>query len=131
MKYTPLSYEVNLREGVIIDLDSLFSALCELHDKRDARGLRYALVTVLIFILLAKLGGQDHLRGIAQWVSLRKERLAKALGLVKVQAPHATTYSRVLRKAIDVGSTSAWHRATLAVSLGRGRAFWCASTARL
>jgi predicted transposase YbfD/YdcC len=102
MKYTPLSYEVNLREGVVIDLGSLFAALCELHDKRDARGLRYALVTVLVFILLAKLGGQDHLRGIAQWVSLRKERLAEALGLVKVQAPHATTYSRVMRKAIDV-----------------------------
>lgn len=102
MKYTPLPYEVNLREGVVIDLDSLFSALCELHDKRDARGLRYALVTVLVFILLAKLAGQDHLRGIAQWVRLRKERLAEALGLVKGQAPHATTYSRVLRKAIDV-----------------------------
>lgn len=102
MKYTPLSYEVNLREGVVIDLDSLFSALCELHDKRDARGLRYALVTVLVFILLAKLCGQDHLRGIAQWVSLRKEQLAEALGLVKVQAPHATTYSRVMRRAIDV-----------------------------
>jgi predicted transposase YbfD/YdcC len=102
MKYTALSYEVNLREGVVIDLDSLFAALCELHDKRDARGLRYALVTVLILILLAKMCGQDHLRGIAQWVSLRKERLAEALRLVKVQAPHATTYSRVLRKAIDV-----------------------------
>lgn len=36
------------------------------------------------------------------WVSQSKERLADALGLVKVQAPHATTYSRVLRKAIDV-----------------------------
>ena len=103
MKYTPLSYEVNLREGVVIELGSLFAALCVLHDKRDARGLRYALVTVLVFILLAKLSGQDHLRGIAQWVRLRQERLAEALGLVKVQAPHATTYGRVLRKAIDVG----------------------------
>ena len=102
MKYTPLSYEVNLREGVVIDLSSLFAALCALGDKRDARGLRYALVTVLVFILLAKLGAQDHLRGIAQWVSLRKERLAEALGLVKVQAPHATTYSRVLRYAVDI-----------------------------
>jgi predicted transposase YbfD/YdcC len=53
-------------------------------------------------ILLAKLAGEDHLRGIAQWVRLRKERLAEALGLVKVQAPHATTYSRVLRNAVDV-----------------------------
>jgi predicted transposase YbfD/YdcC len=102
MKYTPLPYEVNLEEGVVIELDSLFAALCTLHDKRDACGLRYALVTVLVFILLAKLGGQDHLRGIAQWVRLRKERPAEALGLVKAQAPHATTYSRVLRNAVDV-----------------------------
>ncbi len=102
MKYTPLPYDVNLKEGIIIELDSLFAALCALHDKRDARGLRYALVTVLVFISLAKLAGEDHLRGIAQWVSLRKERLAEALGLVKVQAPHATTYSRVLRNAVDV-----------------------------
>jgi hypothetical protein len=42
MKYTPLAFEVNLRpEGFVVDLDSLFSKLIELHDKRDARGLRY------------------------------------------------------------------------------------------
>jgi hypothetical protein len=86
MKYTPLSYEVNLREGVIIELSTLCAALCTLHDKRVARGLRYALVTVLVFILLAKLAGQDHLRGIAQWVKLRQERLADALGLAAVRA---------------------------------------------
>jgi predicted transposase YbfD/YdcC len=103
MKYIPLSFDVNLRpEGIVIDLDSLFAALAKLRDRRDARGLRYALVTVLVFIVLAKLCGEDHLRGIAQWVELRKEDLAEALGLSKLQAPHATTYSRVLNKAIDI-----------------------------
>jgi predicted transposase YbfD/YdcC len=103
MKYTPLSFDVNLRaEGVLVDLDSLFSALAELHDRRDARGLRYALVTVLVFIVLAKLCGEDHLRGIADWVRLRKEELAEALGLAKPQAPHATTYSRILSQAVDI-----------------------------
>jgi predicted transposase YbfD/YdcC len=103
MKYTPLSFDVNLRpEGVVIELGSLFAALAKLQDRRDARGLRYALVTVLVFIVLAKLCGEDHLRGIAQWVALRKEILAEALGLAKAQAPHATTYSRVLNKAIDI-----------------------------
>lgn len=102
MKYTPLSFDVNLRsEGFVVDLDSLFAALSRLHDRRDARGLRYALVTVLVFMVLAKLAGEDHLRGIAQWVRLRKEVLAEALGLAKPQAPHATTYSRVLRQAVD------------------------------
>ena len=104
MKYTPLSFDVNLREGVVIDMDSLFAALAKLEDRRDARGLRYALVTMLIFIVLAKLCGEDHLRGIAQWVAYRKETLAEALGLAKPQAPHATTYSRVLNDAIDINT---------------------------
>ena len=34
----------------------------------------------------------------------RKEALAEALGLVKPQAPHATTYSHVLNNAIDIGA---------------------------
>jgi len=103
MKYIPLSFDVNLGlGGFLVDMDSLFAALTELQDRRDARGLRYSLVTVLVFLLLAKLSGEDHLRGIAQWVALRKEALAEVLGLAKPQAPHATTYSRVLNKAIDI-----------------------------
>ena len=121
MKYTPLSYEINLQEGIVIELGSLYAALCGLHDKRDARGLRYALVTVLVFVLLAKLAGEDHLRGIAQWVWLRKERLAEALGLVKVQAPHATTYSRVLRNAVDVEEYERVAQAFLCSQPGAGQ----------
>jgi predicted transposase YbfD/YdcC len=103
MKYIPLSFDVNLGpDGFLVDLDSLFAALAKLQDRRDARGLRYFLVTVLVFLLLAKLCGEDHLRGIAQWVALRKEALAEALGLAKPQAPHGTTYSRILKKAIDI-----------------------------
>jgi predicted transposase YbfD/YdcC len=103
MKYTPLSIDVNLRpEGFVVHLDSLFAALATLSDRRDARGLRYALVTVLVYVILAKLAGEDHLRGIAQWVALRQEALARILGLAKPQAPHATTYSRVLRYAVQI-----------------------------
>jgi len=103
MKYTPLSIDVNLRpEGFVVHLDSLFAALATLSDRRDARGLRYALVTVLVYLVLAKLAGEDHLRGIAQWVALRQKALAGALGLAKTQAPHATTYSRILRYAVDI-----------------------------
>ena len=102
MKYKPLSFDVNLKPGFVCDLNSLFAALARLKDRRDARGLRYRLVTVLVFIVLAKLCGEDHLRGIAQWVSLRQETLAEALKLAKPQAPHATTYSRVLNEAVDI-----------------------------
>jgi predicted transposase YbfD/YdcC len=103
MKYTPLSIDVNLRpEGFVVHVDSLFAALATLTDRRDARGLRYALVTVLVYLILAKVAGEDHLRGIAQWVALRQDALARALGLAKPQAPHATTYSRVLRNAVHI-----------------------------
>jgi predicted transposase YbfD/YdcC len=102
-KYTPLTFEINLRpEGFVFDVGSLVEALCGLHDLRDARGIRYALVTLLVLLILAKLAGQDHLRGIAQWVQRRAPQLAVMLALAKPQAPHATTYSRMLSKAVAV-----------------------------
>jgi predicted transposase YbfD/YdcC len=42
------------------------------------------------------------LRGIAQWVRLRAVLLASFLALAKVQAPHATTYSRILNQAVKI-----------------------------
>ncbi len=105
-KYTPLAFEINLSandsNGLVIEVGSLFEALCRLQDQRDARGLRYALVTVLVFTVLAKLAGENQLRGIAQWVRRRATLLASFLMLTHVQAPHATTYSRILGKAIAI-----------------------------
>lgn len=102
-KYTPLAFDINLRsEGVVFEVGSLFEALLPLHDQRDARGLRYTLVTVLVFMVLAKLAGEDGLRGIAQWVAERKDSLAMLLGLAKPQAPYYTTYARILAHAVQV-----------------------------
>lgn len=100
-KYTPLTFDINLGlEGIVFEVGSLFEALLPLHDQRDARGLRYALATVLVFVVLAKLAGEDGLRGIAQWVAERKDCLAQLLGLAKPQAPHYTTYARILAQAV-------------------------------
>ena len=102
-KYTPISFEINLRpEGFIFDVGSLFEALLALHDQRDARGIRYALVTVLVFVVLAKLAGEDWLRGIAQWVAERQVGLAEFFGLAKPQAPCYTTYARILGRAVVI-----------------------------
>jgi predicted transposase YbfD/YdcC len=57
---------------------------------------------VLVFVVLAKLAGENHLRGIAQWVKLRAVLLATFLALAQPQAPHATTYSRILGKAVAI-----------------------------
>lgn len=102
-KYTPLAFEINLRDdGFIFDVGSLFEVFAGLHDGRDARGIRYALTTILVFVVLAKLAGMDSLRAIAQWTKLHRHELASWLGLAQVRVPHATTLSRILGKAIDV-----------------------------
>lgn len=103
VKYTPLAFDLNVRpDGCVFEVGSLFETLLALHDQRDARGLRYALVTVLVFVVLAKLAGEDGLRGIAQWVTERKEGLAALLGLAQPQAPYYTTYGRILAQAVSV-----------------------------
>ena len=88
--------------GFMVDLGSLYDFLSRLEDHRDSRGIRYRLVHILVFVALAKLAGEDRLTGISEWVSHRKEALAKALGLPRPQAPHRTTYSRILGKTLDV-----------------------------
>ena len=58
MECTTLTFDVNLEPaGFVIDLDSLYAYLARLQDKRHARGVRYALVTMLLFMVLAKLAG--------------------------------------------------------------------------
>ncbi len=102
-KYSTPTFDVNLDpEGFVVDLHSLFESFAKLHDSRDAHGVRYALVTLLVFVLLAKLAGENSLSGIAEWVQLRKDALAEALHLKKPRGPHVSTYSRLLGYVVDV-----------------------------
>jgi predicted transposase YbfD/YdcC len=89
-------------EGCVIDLGSLYARLAQLQDKRHARGLRHTLVTVLVYMVLAKLAGQDRVYGISQWAKHRQTALAEALALSRVQAPSVNTYRRVLANAIEM-----------------------------
>ncbi len=67
--HTPLAFEINLcPDGLVFDVGSLFKAFSGLHDQRDGRALRNALVTVLSYIVLAKLPRQDQSHGIVQLV---------------------------------------------------------------
>src|SRR5262249_54386716 len=68
----------------------------------DPRGLRYPLAVALVFIILAKLAGEQEPRGIAQWVALRKDLLKDALQFARDSTPTAITYSRILGKAVDL-----------------------------
>ena len=97
------AFGVNMAsDGLVVDVHSLYAWLGKLEDKRDARGLRYSLVTILVLIVLAKLAGEDRLAGIAEWVKHRASFLAEALGWEKRSSPHRSTYSRVLGWAVNV-----------------------------
>jgi predicted transposase YbfD/YdcC len=89
-------------EGVVFEVASLYAALAGLTDRRHARGIRYTLAHVLVYILLAKLAGQDRLSGIADWVKYRQETLAQLLGLSRPRTPSLNTYRRVLGQSIDI-----------------------------
>ncbi len=103
MECSTPTFDVNIETtGFVVDLASLYAALARLSDKRKARGIRYALVTVLSYLILAKLSGQDTLWGIADWVRLRKEILAQAFPLKKLRVPCANTYRNILEHVIDV-----------------------------
>lgn len=107
-KYIPLAVEDNVPpDGLVFAVGSLYEAFCGLHDHRDARGLRYPLVTILMFVLLAKLAGESGLRGIAQWVRGRQALRAEFFALAQPCAPHATTYRRILGKALPLAEFEA------------------------
>ena len=105
MEYSPAGFDVNGEAaGFVVDLGSLYDFLSRLEDRRDSRGIRYQLVHILVFAVLAKLAGKDRLSGISEWVWHRKEALAQAFGLRKPRAPHRTTYSRILGEKLDVAA---------------------------
>ncbi|MCB0190691.1 MAG: ISAs1 family transposase [Anaerolineae bacterium] len=85
----------------VFDLRSLYAHLERLTDGRDRRGVRYQLADVLSLIILAKLGGEDKPRGIADWLSHRAEQLVKALKLPRESMPHQVTIGRILAGAIE------------------------------
>jgi predicted transposase YbfD/YdcC len=53
-------------------------------------------VSLLVLLILAKLGGEDGMKGMSEWVKLRATHLAHLLHLSRVSMPHQTTYERVL-----------------------------------
>ena len=85
----------------VFDLGGLYAHLERVTDKRDPRGVRYQLADALSLIILAKLGGEDEPRGIADWLKHRGEMLVSALKLPRKSMPHETTISRILGGAVE------------------------------
>jgi len=86
---------------LVFDLRSLYVYLSRLKDRRKARGVRYPLVDALTLMTLAKLGGEDGPRGMAEWLQERAEELVDLLKLSRASMPHPVTISRILGQAVD------------------------------
>jgi predicted transposase YbfD/YdcC len=84
----------------VFDVGSLYAHLEQLTDRRDPRGVRYSLVDALTLIILAKLGGEDSVLGIAEWLKHHAEELVQALKLPRASMPHAVTISRILGQGV-------------------------------
>jgi predicted transposase YbfD/YdcC len=103
MQHNTIGFSIEKKsDPFIFDVDSLFYYLDCLTDHRDPRGVRYPLAVALVFVILAKLAGEDEPEGIAHWVSLRKQLLIEALRLKRNTTPHPTTFSRILGWAVSV-----------------------------
>ncbi len=81
-------------------VETVLARLGTLPDVRGARGKRYPLPPLLLLILLAKLAGEDHPSGIADWLAHRATMLHTTLGLGWRRMPHHNTIRRVLARAV-------------------------------
>ena len=115
MDYTQLSpgQEVD-KNGLVFDMGRLYEYFMRVQDARGAKGKRYRLVTLLILMMLAKLGGEDKPSGITDWVVERKEQLAGLKILERDAVPCHMTYRRVLQEIVDAqefdGLISQYHQ---------------------
>jgi len=82
-------------DGVVFDLGEMYRQLQSIPDQRAARGKRYTLASVLLIMILAKLSGEDHPYGIAEWAQARRRSLVAVLGLERSTVPAHNSYRRV------------------------------------
>jgi len=102
MDYTQLSPTQELDEnGLVFDMGSLYEYFMKVPDNRSAHGKRYRLVSLLVLMVLAKLGGEDRPSGITDWIAERKEQLVKLKVLDREAVPCHMTYRRVLQEIVD------------------------------
>lgn len=94
--------ECNIEEGMIFDVGSLYALFQTLSDRRKPRGVRYQLATIMVLMVMAKMCGEDHPSGIAEWAKHRAEMLADLLKLSRKTMPHHSTYRRILAEVIYV-----------------------------
>lgn len=94
--------ESNTQAEKLFDVGSLFAHFEFLSDTRKRRGVRYSLALILLLILLAKMCGENHPSGIAEWAAHRTEMLVGLLKLKRKKMPHHSTYRRILAEVVNI-----------------------------
>jgi predicted transposase YbfD/YdcC len=87
--------------GFAFEIGSLYDYLLRIKDTRKAKGKRYSLISLLVLMLLAKLGGEDKPSGMAEWICNRKELWVRYEILAQPKTASHMTYRRVLKKMIS------------------------------
>ena len=105
--------ESNTQTGTVYDLGSIFAYFQSLSDRRKRRGVRYSLALILLLIVLAKICGENHPSGIAEWAANRTEMLVDLLKLKRKKMPHHSTYRRILAEVVKVEELEAMSSAYL------------------
>lgn len=102
MDYTELGRNQDEHvNGIIYDVNSLFSILTKVIDNRKAKGKRYLLEILLVLIILAKLCGENSISGITDWVANRVDLLVEMKILPKPIAPCHMTYRRIMQYVVS------------------------------
>lgn len=100
MQYSRKTEREISENGIEFDLGSVYARLSKLTDIRKAKGKRYRLTTILMIILMAKLGGENNPMEIADWAKNRQAELVKLLCLERQTMPNHNTYRRILAYVI-------------------------------
>ncbi|MRR30479.1 ISAs1 family transposase, partial [bacterium] len=102
MDYTCLKANEKVTESELVyDLNSLYDYFSRIPDTRSKLGKQYPLTLLLIWILLAKLAGQDKPSAIAEWVAHRQSLWIEYRLTRKAKTASHMTYRRVLAEIVS------------------------------
>ena len=80
----------------------MYDYLTQIQDTRGKHGKQYPLTLLLIWMILAKMAGEDKPSGIAEWVAHRKKQWVEYQLAKKAKTTSHMTYRRVLQDIIGV-----------------------------
>ena len=79
---------------------SLVVFLDEMEDARKAKGKRHSQRSILVLMIMARLGGKTRWKAIARFAKTHRVKLAECIPLPRGQAPSSSTFQRLSRSLV-------------------------------